>query len=298
MSDANLWNVTCMEDQFPGMWQRWFRHQSVAVGWPPAVGFRLEGKTEGGKGWSQARNAIKQIEAGDWVVVALQGRRVGRIGQVTAKAIADKEWNPLVPAGPDMPNGEMGRRILVRWDLTCGPDDLDSVVQLPDDFTLKPAERRPVVSRLGSRTLEEFRKVMTDPSNWVGLLGRFGYEKALSDYIALYPHHLEDGLLPHPNKKIREKVFENRSRADVLLIDRNGSPVIVECKQDSPTVAAIEQLRKYIRCLEDETGRTARGILVHGGARNLRPDVRSKAQEQPAVKMVQYRLEVNFAPSS
>lgn len=293
----NLWKVTCMEDYFPGMWQRWFKHQCVAVGWPPQSGCSLEGPTED-RGWSQARNAIKQIEPGDFVVVTLRGRRIGRIGQVTGKAITNDEWHPLVPPGPDMTDGEMGRRIYVRWDLALGPDDFEDVVQLPDNFDLTSGELRPAVSRIYSRTLDQFKKVMKDPSNWVALLGRFGYEKALSDYIALYPQHLEDGLLPHPNKKMREKVFKDRSRLDVLLIDRGGKPVIVECKQDSPTLGAIQQLRHYIKCLEEETGDTTRGILVHGGARKLRPEVRREAEKSPPVETVKYRLEVDFAPSS
>jgi hypothetical protein len=36
-----LWKVTCMEHRFPGMWQRWYKHQCVAVGWPPGLGYRL-----------------------------------------------------------------------------------------------------------------------------------------------------------------------------------------------------------------------------------------------------------------
>src|SRR5258708_11696625 len=34
----------------------------------------------------------------------------------------------LVPASRDLPSGEMGRRLLVRWDLTVGPDSRDMVV--------------------------------------------------------------------------------------------------------------------------------------------------------------------------
>ena len=159
-------------------------------------------------------------------------------------------------------------------------------------------ELRRAVCRISSRTLEELKEVMSDSSNWVSLLGRFGYEKALSDYIALYPHHLEDALAPHPNKRIREKVFGDRSRLDVLLIDQDNNSVIVECKQGAPTVADIRQLRHYVRCLERETGETVvRGILVHGGARKLRPEVKREADKAPRIDMLQYKLEVDFVPS-
>ena len=128
---GTLWKINCMEDKYPGMWQRWFKEQCVAVGWANAWGYSLDGKTEGGRGWSIARNSIKKMAIGDYVIVALKNNRVGRIGQITGKAIGDNEWDPLVPRNPDMPDGEMGRRILVRWELTTGPDNQDLVVQLP-----------------------------------------------------------------------------------------------------------------------------------------------------------------------
>jgi hypothetical protein len=48
-----LWKVSCLEDQYPGMWQRWFRHQCVGIGWPPADAFRLNGPSVGGPGWNR-----------------------------------------------------------------------------------------------------------------------------------------------------------------------------------------------------------------------------------------------------
>jgi RecB family endonuclease NucS len=189
----------------------------------------------------------------------------------------------------------MGRRVLVRWDLKHSPDNLDLVVQLPEEFAR--GGRYPTLSRVHSRTIEDLQKVMADPENWVGLVGRFGYERALSDYIALYPHRLEDGLVPHPDTKIRERVFTDRSRLDVLLLDRREVPVIVECKQESPTVGSIHQLRGYIRRLRQEIGVRAQGILVHGGARKLDADVQREALKSPRVEIIQYRLDVDFSPS-
>ena len=292
-----LWKVTCKEDIYPGMWQRWYKNQCVAVGWASAWGFKLNGETEGGKGWSTARNAIKEMQSGDFVVVSLRGHRVGRLGQITGKEIHDHEWNPLVPIGPEMPEGEMGRRIHVRWELTTGPENQDLVVQLPEGKTFNIGELRPTVARIYSRTIDELRKQMNDQTNWVSLLGKFGYEKTLSDYIANYPNHLEDGLLPHPNSKIRERVFNDRSRLDILLIDKNNVPVVVECKQHSPSVNDIAQLRHYIVRLQRETGELARGILVHGGPQKIPSDLITEAKKDSPVEIVSYSLEVNFKPS-
>lgn len=294
---STLWKITCKEDIYPGMWQRWFKNQCVAVGWASARGYKLNGDTEGGKGWSTARNAIKDIEFGDYVVVALRGHRVGRIGEVTGKAIEDDKWNPLVPSSPDMPDGEMGRRIYVRWELTTGPDNQDLVIQLPESNTFSNGELRPTVSRIYSMSADELRALMDDQENWVNLLGKFGYEKVLSDYIANYPNHLEDGLLPHPNSKIREKVFLDRSRLDILLIDKENAPVVVECKQHAPTADDIKQLRHYMKKLKEEAGEIARGILVHGGAQKIPTKVIVEAKKNPPVEIVSYSLEVNFRPS-
>jgi len=297
MNSKILWKINCQEDKHPGMWQRWFKNQCVAVGWASYKGFKLNSETKGNRGWSAVRKAIKEMAVGDNVIVSLKGNRIGRLGEITSKAIEDDQWNPLVPRGPKLRYGEKGRRILVRWDLTVGPDDRDLIIQVPPEYTLSSGELRPTVARVRSRTIDEIRAVMNDPRNWIGLLGKFGYEKALSDYIASYPHRLEDGLLPHPNKRVRELVFKDRSRLDVMLIDGSEKPVIVECKQHSPSVQDIAQLRCYIKRLKKETKQEARGILVHGGARMLSAEVISTAKKPPKVEVVCYRLEVDFLPS-
>lgn len=289
-----LWNVRCLENVYPGMWQRWFRHQCVGIGWPPASGCHLAGETDGGPGWSRARNALKRVAVGDDIIVSLRGHRVGRLGTVTGKAIKDDQWDPLVPPGGDLQSGEMGRRLLVRWDLTVGPESRDMVVALPPEVRLTLGELRPTISRVRSRSKKELVETMNDASNWVGLLTHFDYERSLSGYIAAYPHRLEDGLLPHPNERVRERIFDDRSRADVLLTDRSNVPVIVECKQGSPTIDHLKQIRNYTKRLSEETKILPRGILVHGGARKLPLDVAKAAREEPEVEIVQYILDVNF----
>lgn len=294
---STLWKITCKEDLYPGMWQRWFKHQCVAVGWASQWGYRLDGDTRFSRGWSAARNAIKRIQIGDYVVVALRGHRIGRIGQVTGKAIGDSEWDPLVPPGPELPDGEMGRRIFVRWELTTGPDDQDLVIQLSEGNRFTNGELRPTISRIHSMAIDELRSQMNDPGNWVSLLGKFRYERALADYIANYPNHLEDGLLPHPNAKIRENAFADKSRADVLLIDKQNRPVVVECKQHPPSREDIRQLRHYMLRIGEEAGQQARGILVHGGPQKIRSEAISEAKRDPQVEIVSYRLAVEFSPS-
>jgi hypothetical protein len=293
-----LWKIHAMEDEFPGLWQQWYRHQCVAVGFAPYWGHKLHGKTTSrwGTAWLRARATLLQITVGDHVVVALKNHRVARLGEVTETKIEDDQWDPLVPRDRDNPFGHIGRRIQVRWDLTCGPEDRDLVVALPDGRRFNGGELRPTVAQIRSQSLRQLKASMNDQSNWVGMLAHFKYERALSDYIAAYPHHLEDGLVPYPNAKVREKVFTDQTRLDVLLLDRSDRPVIAECKQNAPTSDNVRQLRGYMKLLRKETGRhDIRGILVHGGARKLRHEVIRAAGARPRVDLVQYRLQVDFA---
>jgi hypothetical protein len=146
-----------MEDYFPGLWQQWYRHQCVAVGFAPYWGHKLHGKSKD-HSWRRARKSLLQIKVGDYVVAALKGNRVGRLGTVIEKHIEDDEWNPLVPESKEIPPGQMGRRINVRWDLACGPDDRDLVVALPVGTHFNNFELLPTVAKIRSRTLKQLRR--------------------------------------------------------------------------------------------------------------------------------------------
>jgi hypothetical protein len=293
-----LWKVTCKEDRYPGIWQRWFKNQCVAVGWPPNDGYKLDGKSEGDKGWSTARNAIKKMEIGDFVIIALKGNMISRMGKIIGKAIEDSEWDPTVPKNKNLPTGELGRRILVRWNLLTGPDDTDMVIKLPENMKFSNGELRPTVSEIKTHDFISLKNVIDEPSNWVSLLGKFAYEQAISDYIANFPHHLEDGLTVYPDSKIREKVFPDRSRVDVLLIDKDEIPVVVECKQGSPTVNDVGQLRNYMNNILGELGKKPRGILVHGGSQKLNPLVHDLVKDIEDIEIMSYKIDIDFKRSS
>lgn len=293
-----LWKITCQEDKYPGLWQRWFKHQCVAVGWATNLGYKLNGKSLGDKGWNTARKALKEMQIGDHVIVALRGHRVGRIGQITRKLIEDDQWDPLVPSSPRFPYGEKGRRVEVRWDLNIGPDNNDFVIQLPPKSQFSRGELRPAISQIKSTSLDDLIAVMNNPLNWVSLLGKFNHEQALSDYIANYSYRLEEGLLPYPDAKIRERVFKDRTRLDVLLQDKQGRAVIVECKQYAPSIEDIKQLQHYMDLFYKETNEMPRGLLVHGGAQILPVDIMEAAKQYPPIEIISYTLDVHFRPST
>ncbi|MBI4244646.1 MAG: DUF91 domain-containing protein [Planctomycetes bacterium] len=288
-----------MEERYPGLWFRWYQGQAVAVGWPPKfkkhAGWSLNGKPKGRGGWKRARSAIKRVEIGDYVVVQLKNNRIGRIGEVFRKKIEDDEWNPLVPPSSDQPIGEQGRRILVRWDIANGPLNPDLVVQLPRKAQLSPGVRLSTINRISKSSFNRIAKVYHDPKNWVSILPHiFRKEKAISDYIGTYPHHMEEGLQPYPDMKVREHVFSDGVRSDVLLIDKNNSPVVVECKQNSPSKADIDQLRGYMNRTRKIIGQKPRGILIHGGPIKLPADVKRYGKRNPKIEIIQYSVAINF----
>ena len=286
-----------MENEYPGLWQRWFKHQCVAVGNCAKWGYRLNGDSQN-RGWAVTRNKLKQVQEGDRIFVQLRNHRVGRVGEVVSKEIEDYQWNPLVPPSRAEPDGEMGRRINVRWSLDIGPFDPEMIVKLPDSKRLSSGSARQTIAKIDRRAFESVVSAMKDDINWRHLLSKFRYESSLSDYIASYPHHVEDGLQPYPSEKVREKVFRDGSRSDVLLIDRNENPVVVECKQGTPTVANIQQLRGYMKHLRALTRKESRGILVHGGARKLTKEVRRHVNHKPRIEVLQYVMSVAFTPCS
>jgi RecB family endonuclease NucS len=103
----------------------------------------------------------------------------------------------------------------------------------------------------------------------------------------------------NPSREVREKVFSDGSRSDVLLIDRDEVPLIVECKQGPPTPEHVRQLTGYLNNLRKEapTQKKPRGILVHGGARKLSKEVVDEIRRSGfEMGLLQYELSVGFSP--
>jgi RecB family endonuclease NucS len=175
------------------------------------------------------------------------------------------------------------------------------VVRLPREVRLTGAKLRLTLCGLTAESFHRIERAMDDDENWESILPQFDYERSLSDFIVSSPHRLEDGLVPYPSAKAREMVFQDQSRLDVLLLDHDQHPVVVECKQGTPRIEDIKQLRGYMRNAQKlrnlGTGQV-RGILVHGGARKLPVAVRRESMRKPQVELVQHSVNVSFARSS
>lgn len=301
---SRFWRVHCHTGDHPGQWQLWFRHQCCAVGWPPP---RWHGRTEDGwefdkaqgeQDWVTACRALMRMKPMDWIIATLPGNRVGRLGQVVKLQVQDDEWNPIIHSSQASPFGDIGRRILVRWELSTGPSDPSKVVLLPANAQLNSGERRGTIRELKLEKLEVIRDAMLDEANWVSLSGAFALEKALSDYICVHPYRIEAGMVAHPVIAARELSFSDGSRADVILQDSSGETVVVECKQNAPTTDAITQVTHYRDLLKNEYGQeNVRALIVHGGASRVAPHVALQAAEQD-VELVYFELQVNFFGSN
>ena len=275
-----FWKIYCKDEEWPGLWRRFFLNQAVAVGFPAirgngyGVSWKLNGRSPDAR-WTRVRNCLKRIARGDRVVVQLEDHRIARIGEVVQLRVGDHEWDPLVPPSKQLRIGEMGRRICVRWEMVDAPADPDIVVALPANARFGPGKRRPTVCEVSRSKFRKIEDAIRDKNNWRALLPhRFRMESAISDYIGTYPHRLEDGLQPYLSLKDREHSFRDKTRPDILLQDGKGNPVVVECKQNTPSVQDIQQLRHYMREAQRVTGRPPRGMLVHGGTDHLLPKVR------------------------
>ena len=140
----------------------------------------------------------------------------------------------------------MGRCVDVRWDLATGPLGPQFAIELPPE--VRPNNRiwRPTISKMSRSAFESIERAAKNEDHWASIVPGFAKERAMSEFISVSPHLLEDGLRPYPSKAARELVFVDGSRLDVLLLDRDNSVVIVECKQGAPTIADIRQLRGYM----------------------------------------------------
>jgi hypothetical protein len=298
------WRVMCQTRHHPGQWQTWFREQCCAVGWHPSK-WKNQVHREGGfhfdksvpsesRAWSAARNTLSRMQAGDLIAALLPGGRLARIGEIVRCEVEDHQWNPVVRPSNSMPFGENGRRILVRWDLSVGPTDPGMVVALPQGLR---DNGQHAVSETTIQHIKRFRQASENHASWEPFHGNFKFEHALSDYIAMHPHELEDGLITHSSApKVREWTVSPGNRIDVVLEDPNGATVLVECKQNGPTVACVDQLSRYMR----EVGRKhplwgrTRGILVHGGSRKVSEAV-AQAARRHDVQLVHHALRVSFS---
>ncbi|MDQ3288440.1 MAG: hypothetical protein M3Q42_09305 [Pseudomonadota bacterium] len=105
-------------------------------------------------------------------------------------------------------------------------------------------------------------------------------------------------MLGHPSLQATELRFPDGTRADVVLQDREGKIVVVECKQGAPSEAALRQVDGYRQHLRNELPDypEPRAMIVHGGSRRVASSVEAEASRLK-IELVYFELQVNFVNS-
>jgi len=115
----------------------------------------------------------------------------------------------------------------------------------------------------------------------------------MSGHKAAYPHRLDDGFLQHPSEKVRERVFGDQWRLDVILIDRNNVPVIVECKQATLRWTISRNYGLHVQVAARDWSRRTRHPGTWGSGK-ARPCGCRRSGEEP-VELVRYDIGIDSA---
>ena len=177
------------------------------------------------------------------------------------------------------------------------------MVRLPNEARFTGAKLRLTMCKLDAAKFRRVESAMEDDDNWESILPQFDAERSLSDFIAASPHKLEDGLVPYPaSAKAREMVFKDHTRLDVLLLDHDQNPVVVECKQGTPRVDDIRQLRGYMRnagnCVVCTVARASGASWFTAARGTCRRRSGGEDSRKPQVELVQHSVNVAFARST
>jgi hypothetical protein len=84
----------------------------------------------------------------------------------------------------------------------------------------------------------------------------FGSEKQLANLIMQDLHLIEDGLKP-----LKQESSLTKGSVDILAEDKLGHLVAIEVKRRNAGLAAVTQLKRYVKELRKRKGGVVRGIL-------------------------------------
>jgi len=120
----------------------------------------------------------------------------------------------------------------------------------------------------------------------------FALEQHLRDYLVNNLSFIEPGLIVYKDKNDREgieyPIDENGRRVDILAIDKNGVPVILELKVSRGHERAIGQALYYRNRVKHLFGtQKARIVIV---AREITPELKMATADLDGVELFQYKL--------
>jgi hypothetical protein len=120
----------------------------------------------------------------------------------------------------------------------------------------------------------------------------FALEEHLRDYISKNLSAIESGLKLWKDKDdiegIEYPVDEDNRRIDILAIDKNGIPVVIELKVSRGYQKVIGQCLYYKNRVKQLLNSTKARIIII--AREISPELKTATQELQDVKLLEYKL--------
>lgn len=124
----------------------------------------------------------------------------------------------------------------------------------------------------------------------------FAYEEDLRDYLAKNLSKIGPGLNLYKDKDEREgteyPIDTEGRRVDILAIDRQGVPVIIELKVSRGHEKVIGQSLYYRNMVKELTGSAKARIIIV--AREITPQLRIAVQGLPDCELFEYDLSVKL----
>ncbi|MEK7764100.1 MAG: endonuclease NucS domain-containing protein [Nitrospirota bacterium] len=119
----------------------------------------------------------------------------------------------------------------------------------------------------------------------------FAFESDLRDYLANNLATLEPGLkLHHEGDRSGVEYPIDDGRIDILALDKNNRPVVIELKLSRGRNKTIGQLSYYMGWVDEHFGKgPCRGMIV---SRDISEDLVVAARRVPDVSLFRYRLSV------
>jgi len=124
----------------------------------------------------------------------------------------------------------------------------------------------------------------------------FAYEADLRDYLSNNLNIIEAGLTLFKDKNgiegLEYSIDDNNKRIDILAIDSNKTPVVIELKVSRGYEKVIGQCLYYKNKVKERLGTTKARIIVI--AREITPHLKIATAELPDVELYEYKLAVKL----
>jgi hypothetical protein len=126
----------------------------------------------------------------------------------------------------------------------------------------------------------------------------FAYEEDLKNYLVSNLSIIEPGLHLYQDEKgvdgVEFPIDPNNKRVDILAVDRNGTPVVIELKVSRGYEKVIGQCLYYKnRVKKIINSERVRIIII---AREISQNLKTAIEDLPGVQLFEYKLSVRLEP--